>query len=116
MFSLSSGHRYLLYRNACDMRKGFDGLCGLVRNELGCCPTEGSVFVFLNKLCNQMKLLHWESGGLVLYQKRLERGRFKVPQSAMQNGSISWPELVLIVEGISYVSLKKAKRFRPKMP
>ena len=93
------------------MRKGFDGLSGLVSNELGQSPTNGSVFVFLNKPRNQMKLLHWEAGGLVLYHKRLELGRFSVPVNLDTKGNLSWPELVLIVEGISYLELKKRKRF-----
>lgn len=93
------------------MRKGFDGLSGLVTNELGRSPTEGSVFVFVNKQRNQMKLLHWERGGLVLYQKRLEAGRFSLPEKTIMDCNLSWPELVLIVEGISYVGLKKGRRF-----
>lgn len=114
MFSLGSEHKYFLYRGNCDMRKGFDGLSGLVTNELGRNPTDGSVFVFVNRPRNQMKLLHWEAGGLVLYQKRLEVGTFTVPEKLDAKGKLSWPELVLIVEGISYVSLKKKKRFELK--
>ena len=114
MFSLGSQHHYYLYRGACDMRKGFDGLSGLVVNELGRSPMDGSVFVFINRQRNQMKLLHWERGGLVLYQKRLERGRFSIPQKADEQGQLSWPELVLLVEGISYERLKKKKRFEWK--
>ena len=93
------------------MRKGFDGLSGLVSNELGRSPTEGSVFVFINKQRNQMKLLHWERGGLVLYQKRLEAGGFSLPEKTNTDCNLSWPELVLIVEGISYVGLKKRRRY-----
>ncbi|MFO7845399.1 MAG: IS66 family insertion sequence element accessory protein TnpB [Balneolaceae bacterium] len=74
MFSLSSSHRYNLYRGACDMRKSFNGLSGLVRSELGRDPTSGEVFVFLNRRLTLLKLLHWESGGFVLYYKRLEEG------------------------------------------
>jgi transposase len=111
MFSLGSQHQYFLYRESCDMRKGFDGLSGLVSNELGRSPTDGSVFVFIKKPRNQMKLLHWERGGLVLYQKRLETGRFSLPEKTEKDYNLSWPELVLIVEGISYVGLKKKKRY-----
>jgi len=111
MFSLGSQHQYYLYKGSCDMRKGFDGLSGLVTNELGRSPTEGSVFVFINKQRNQMKLLHWERGGLVLFQKRLEAGRFSLPEKTNTDCNLSWPELVLIVEGISYVGLKKRRRY-----
>lgn len=114
MFSLGNGHTYYLYRGVCDMRNGFDGLSGLVSNELGRKPTDGSVFVFINRPCTQIKLLHWERGGLVLYSKRLEQGRFTRPKQQPSNGEISWPELVLMLEGISYSSLKKKKRFELK--
>ncbi|MDM1359837.1 IS66 family insertion sequence element accessory protein TnpB, partial [Myroides marinus] len=52
------------------MRKSFDSLCGLVQNELNQVAHNGSVYVFINRRCNQMKLLHWETGGFVLYHKR----------------------------------------------
>lgn len=94
------------------MRKGFDGLCGLVTNELGLSPTDGSVYVFINRHRSQMKLLHWEHGGLVLYHKRLERGRFSVPDLDGVSGSIHWPDLVLIVEGIEFLSVKRKRRYR----
>jgi len=60
MLSLGSSHSYYLYRAACDMRKSFDSLSGLVRNELGRDPASGEVFVFINKRRNSVKLLHWE--------------------------------------------------------
>jgi transposase len=112
MFSLGHSQRYFLYSGVCDMRKGFDGLCGLVSNELGRSPTDGSVYVFINRQRNQMKLLHWEHGGLILYQKRLERGRFSVPDLRGKAGSLHWPDLVLIVEGIEIFNIKRKKRHR----
>jgi transposase len=96
------------------MRKGFDGLCGIVSNELGRNPVDGSVFIFINRNRSLMKLLHWERGGLVLYHKRLEQGRFTLPNQSSDKESITWPELVLMVEGISYTTLRKKKRFEVK--
>lgn len=93
------------------MRKGFNGLSGIVVNELGKSPIDGNVYVFINKNRNQMKLLHWERGGLVLYQKRLERGRFSIPNLANNSGVINWPDLVLIVEGIEISNIKRKVRF-----
>lgn len=63
MFSLGSSHRYLLYGKPTDMRKSFDALCGIVRNELKRDPLCGEVFLFLNRGRTHLKLLHWESGG-----------------------------------------------------
>lgn len=114
MFSLGSQHNYYLYRGVCDMRKGFNGLCGLVTNELGRSPIDGSVFIFINRNRNLIKLLHWERGGLVVYHKRLEQGRFIMPPQTDNKEEITWPELVLMVEGISYTTLKKKKRFEVK--
>lgn len=81
------------------MRKSFNGLSGLVINELKRSPISGEVFVFLNKRRTHLKLLHWEAGGFVLYYKRLEKGTF-TPPTTQENGQISWPELVLMIEGI----------------
>ena len=100
MFSLSSSHRFLLYSQPTDMRKSFDTLCGIVRNELNRDPLSGEVFLFLNKGRTHLKLLHWESGGLVLYYKRLEKGTFAPPVSENANPCLSYPQLVLMTEGI----------------
>lgn len=82
------------------MRKSFDGLSGLVLNELGRKPADGSVYVFLNRRRTHLKLLHWESGGFVLYYKRLAKGCFQLPQKHSSQGVLRWSELVLMVEGI----------------
>lgn len=100
MFSLSSTHTYHLYRKACDMRKSFNGLSGLIRNELGRDPTCGEVFVFVNRLRTHIKLLHWQSGGYVVYYKRLEQGTFAMPSVGADATRIRWPELVMMIEGI----------------
>lgn len=101
MFSLGSSHCYHYYRKPCDMRKSFNGLSGLVRNELNREPTNGDVFVFLNRNRTHLKLLHWERGGFVLYYKRLERGSFTPPAIREGHTSFTWPQLVLMIEGIT---------------
>src|SRR5690625_6620607 len=73
MFCLNSSHCYHLYRGACDMRKSFNGLSGLGRNELGRDPASGEVFVFLNRRRTLIKLLHWEAGADGLDYKRLDQ-------------------------------------------
>lgn len=59
-----------------DMRKGFDGLCGLVANVLEREPLSGDVFLFVSRDRKRAKALLWDGTGLCLYAKRLERGRF----------------------------------------
>lgn len=110
MFSLGSEHQYLLYRKPCDLRKGFDGLSGLVYNELDRDPSSGEVFIFINKRRSLIKLLHWEKGGFVLYYKRLEKGTF-IPPVSDESGSLNWPELVLMVEGIQVEKMTQKPRF-----
>lgn len=95
------------------MRKSFNGLSGLVRNELGKEPAGGDVFVFLNRARTHLKLLHWERGGFVLYYKRLEQGTFTLPSFKDGENQIGWPQLVLMVEGI--VVQKSVQKLRYPM-
>lgn len=113
MLSLTHHCRYFLYLPVADMRKGFDGLYGLVRNELGQDPLSGDVFIFMNRRRNQVKLLSWESGGLAIYSKRLERGTYELP-GAMSPGKsleVSAENLLFILEGIQLSSVRKRKRY-----
>ena len=100
MFSLTSSQRYLLYKGDCDMRRGAYSLSGLVRNELNRDPISGEVFVFLNRRRSCIKLLRWEPGGFVLYSKHLEKGTYSRPVASVKDEVLSWPQLVLMIEGI----------------
>lgn len=112
MFSLSSSNSYLLYSQPTDMRKSFDALCGIVRTELKRDPLSGEVFVFLNRGRTHLKLLHWESGGLVLYYKRLEKGTFAPPAGQGTAHTLNWAQLVLMVEGITIQKSTLKPRFQ----
>ena len=116
MFSLSERHRYYLYNGSTDMRKGFNGLSGLVRNELGLDPLTGDVYIFINRSRNRMKLLLWEDGGFVLFYKRLERGRFSMGKPSQEGLSVeyTWQDLMLLVGGIEVKQVKQHKRFSLK--
>lgn len=94
------------------MCKSFDGLCGLVRSELDKDPMNGEVFIFINKRRSMFKLLHWESGGFVLYYKRLEKGTFPIPELKEEDTVISWSGLVLMIEGIQIVKSRQKPRFK----
>jgi hypothetical protein len=72
-------------------------------------PTSGEVYVFLNRRRNQVKLLHWEHGGFVLYVKRLETGNFEIP--VIIDGNLQWPQLVMMVEGVSLKNITMRKRY-----
>lgn len=64
MFALGSSHRFYLYDSHCDMRKSFDGLCGLIKSVMQREATSGEVFVFLNRSRTHIKLLHWKKEAL----------------------------------------------------
>lgn len=109
MLSLSANQRYFVFKGHTDMRKSFDGLTGLVRNELSMNPISGDVFVFFNKPRTHIKIMFWERDGFALYYKRLERGTFEVPVS--DNNEINAQTLSLILQGIILSSVKKKKRW-----
>jgi len=113
MIVFHSTQRFFLYRNATDMRKSFDGLSGLVTNELQQPLTSGDVFIFLNKPRNSIKILVWDRSGFVIYYKRLEAGTFEMPSATGEAKSISlkWEELVLLLEGISLQNVQRKKRY-----
>jgi hypothetical protein len=88
MTPFSPSARYFLYRDPADVRKNFDGLCGLVERGLGRDPASGEVFVFLNRRRTHVKLLAFDRSGFVLYYKRLEEGMTFRPIAATQSGSL----------------------------
>ena len=96
MFSLDNTLRYWLYNQLTDMRKSFHTLSGLVNNRIGADARDGDVYIFVNKRRNRIKLLHYETGGLVIYSKMLDRGTFgmPIPSSEKQVSiNISWGNL-----------------------
>jgi transposase len=107
MFGLTSATRIYLYRPYCDMRKSFDGLCGLIRRELGADPLSGSLFVFCNRRCNMVKILYWDRDGFALWFKRLEQGRFSLPASSTSDGHIDRRDLSMLLEGVTPKKVSK---------
>lgn len=114
MFSLSSELKFQLYLEPCDMRKSFDGLSGLVQNNLARDPKSGEVFIFINKNKDKIKLLHWQGGGFVLYYKRLEKGRFELPNYNETSAILylDYAKLVMIIDGLSIENISHRKRYQ----
>lgn len=109
MTPFSPTSRYFLYREPADIRKSFDGLCGLVERGLGRDPTSGEVFVFLNRRRTHVKILAFDRSGFVLYYKRLEEGTFELPTEA--GDALSWRDLMLMLEGVALSSARYRKRY-----
>ena len=114
MLGFGSPQRFHLYRQPTDMRKGFDALAGLVTTAMGNNPLNGEAYIFINKRRNRLKLLLWESGGFVLYYKRLEKGTFELPilQPEADSIQLSWEELVMLISGIELNSVRRRPRFQ----
>ena len=111
--TLSRSHRYYMYCKGADMRKGFDRLSGMVSNEFLQSPLSGDVFIFINRPRNRIKLLHWQGDGFAIYYKRLEKGTYEMPEIKATSASIELDaqQLLLILEGISLLSVRKRKRY-----
>ena len=81
MFGVGPATRIYLAAGTTDMRKGFEGLYGLVRDRLLGEPLSGHIFAFANAGRNRLKLLFWDGSGLWICAKRLEKGRFRWPEA-----------------------------------
>ena len=100
--------RYHLCPGRTDMREGINSLIGVVKEKMGADVKNGDVFMFIGRSRRLMKLLHAEDGGIVMYVKRLEAGRFRVPEYNHQSKChpMEWTHLVvMMVEGITEESL-----------
>ena len=105
MFNLNDSNRFFLYPYPTDMRKSFYSLSGIVTNLMGMNVQDGDAYIFINKSLTGLKILHAEYGGLVIYNMKLERGAFKLPDidtdDPATSKGIKWADLMMIVQGIS---------------
>ena len=93
------------YTTPADLRRGFDGLSALVREELGRDPLSGDLFLFVSRNRIRAKVLQWDGTGLCLYAKRLERGKFACLWRAEDSDAVrlTTTELSLFLEGSQLV-------------
>lgn len=114
MFCLNDTMRYHLCTGCTDMRKGINSLIGVVKEKMGREVVNGDVFIFIGRSRHLMKLIHAEDGGMAMYVKRLESGRFKLPEYDTESKSYSmeWRDLVVMVEGIKEDPAQRLKRLR----
>jgi len=114
MFWMPSSLKFYFYRQATDMRKSFDGLCGLVAEVPNHNPLNGAVYIFVNRRKNRIKLLLWDSDGFWIFYKRLEKGTFQVSYDLAGKEALEWSydQLVLILSGIDLTSVKRRNRYK----
>ena len=119
MISFSLSLKIYLHRDTVDMRKSYDGLFGIVKNELSMDVRSGGLFMFINARRNRVKLMYWDKDGIAIWQKRLERGSLQHPQPAgiAKHLEIDASELNLLLSGIDLASAKRRKRYvAPDLP
>jgi transposase len=114
MFGLGAATRIYVAVGPTDMRKGFEGLFGLVKERLGLSPLSGHLFLFANARRNRLKVLYWDGTGLWICSKRLERGRLSWPAEGDENGKVqlSYEELALLVGGIELGRTRRKNWYR----
>ena len=95
------------------MRRSFYTLSGMVTNQMGRNVQDGDVYIFMNRTCTSMKILHMECGGLVIYHMKLESGSFKLPgfDPGTHTFQTTWQELMMMVRGISPDGVVNKKRW-----
>ncbi|MHC5539338.1 IS66 family insertion sequence element accessory protein TnpB [Singulisphaera rosea] len=107
--------KVFVYTPPTDLRKGFDGLAGLVTTAFGQDPTSGNLFLFFNRRRDRVKILYWDRGdGLAIWYKRLELGSFQIPAAPADAVSLEMTatQLALILSGIDLGSARQRKRYR----
>lgn len=113
MLSIATGTRIFVASGATDMRKGFDGLQGIVSGVLAQDPLCGHLFLFVNRRRDKLKILYWDGDGLAIWYRRLEQGTFQMPHVAddQKSAEIRSEELTMLLRGIDYRRVRRRKRY-----
>jgi len=113
MLSLAAEARIFVVAGATDMRKGFDGLLGIVSGVLEQDPLSGHLFLFVNRRRDKLKILYWDRDGLAIWYRRLEQGTFQMPRLStdQKSAEIRSEELTMLLRGIDYQNVRRRKRY-----
>ena len=105
MIGFSRSIRVFAYAAPADLRRSFEGLSAIVRQELGRDPLSGELFAFINRRCNRAKLLHFDGSGLWVHAKRLDQGQFAClwRDRTCRELELTLTELQLLMEGSKLV-------------
>lgn len=113
MFGLGLATKIYVAVEAVDMRKGFEGLYGLVRDQLRADPLSGYLFLFSNRTRTRLKALVWDGSGLWVCAKRLEKGRFRWPEAEGRHSVTMRPEeLAMLVNGLDVKQTRQRNWYR----
>jgi transposase len=116
MIALPSQIRVFLYRLPTDMRKSFNGLVALTESALKQDPLSGSLFVFVNRRRDRIKILYWGQTGFCIWYQQLQKGTYQLPDGAalqqQQTIEVTRSQLSLILDGIDLSSARQRRRFQ----
>ena len=102
MLRLSENIKIFIANPAIDFRKAINGLCALVYEAFSELPKQGALYVFYNRSQDKVKCLFWDRNGFVLYQKRLERGKFKFGKGSDGRETITPQQLDWLLAGLDF--------------
>jgi transposase len=113
VFGLGLATKIYVAVEAVDMRKGFEGLYGLVRDQLRVDPLSGHLFLFSNRTRTRLKALVWDGSGLWVCAKRLEKGRFRWPEAEGRHSVTMRPEeFAMLVNGLDVKQTRQRNWYR----
>ena len=100
------------------MRMGHDGLFSIVRETWKKDPFTGHLFLFFGRAHNRAKILFWDRGGFVVYYKRLERGRFRMPRRSIDalHVEVDGTDLAMLLDGIDLRHVHRPPTWQPPIP
>ena len=118
MLSLAGSLRVFVCAQPADMRRSFDGLCGMVEQIVQEDPLAGHLFVFRNRNRDRLKILYWDRDGLAVWYKRLEAGTWQLPTDVnaaadgVVSAEITTEELSLLLGGIDLRTVERRRRYQ----
>jgi transposase len=106
----------MLATEAVDLRRGHDGLVRLVQERWGADPYSGRLFVFLGRRMDRVKILFFSAGGFVIYYKRLERGRFRMPRvrEGASQVELDPASLMMLLDGVDLRAVERIPVWAPR--
>ena len=111
MITWSSHIDIYLHREPVDFRKAINGLSVIVSEVMDLSPFDRSIFVFCNKRRTQLKVLYWDKTGFALWQKRLEKEKFKWPRKLSDDTlKINTEQWHWLLRGFDYTRLRPHQR------
>lgn len=111
MIRLTSNTKVFLALGVTDMRKAINGLSIIVSEQMQMDTFCGSLFVFCNRKRDILKILYWDKNGFCLWQKRLEKDRFKWPESEKEVMDIGSRELSWLIAGLNINQAHKSLKY-----